>query len=43
MKEKVVTIPEEKLLTYICMYRYAEPKIDSLEGGCRKGEGGAVR
>ena len=28
-----MTIPKEKLLTYICIYRYAEPKNDSLEGG----------
>jgi len=31
-----VTIPKEKLLTYICIYRYAEPKIDSLDGGGEK-------
>jgi hypothetical protein len=43
MKEKLVTIPKEKLLTYICIYRYAEPKIDSLVWGWREKEGGAVR
>jgi len=35
-----MTIPKEKLLTYICIYRYAEPKIDSLEGDGKKGKEG---
>jgi hypothetical protein len=42
MKEKAVTIPKEKLLTYVCIYtcRYAEPKSDGLEGVERNGRRG---